>query len=225
MCPANQYCNYPAAAMCGSGDQTGFCSAKPQVCDAVYAPVCGCDGMTYGNDCAAASAGVSVAKTGACATSGSCGGRGGGTCSATEYCKYEPADICGRADATGTCTNRPEGACLTNYDPVCGCDGVTYGNACEATHFGASVDHTGTCSAPSDTCGGLLGTACKSGFFCNYPTATACGNADGTGNCTAIPQICNDINAPVCGCDGKPYANGCEANAKGTSVANQGACK
>jgi len=223
-CPANQYCAFPPSAMCGAGDQTGVCATKPQACDLVYSPVCGCDSMTYGNDCAAASVGVSVAKTGECAggPGKSCGGRGGGTCATDEYCMYTPAAMCGRADAPGTCTKVVDGACTANFDPVCSCDGMTYGNACEAGRAGASVDHTGACG---DTCGGLLGAECKSGFFCNYPLAMACGNADGTGNCTAIPQVCNDIAAPVCGCDGKPYANACEANAEGTSVAKNGACK
>jgi len=224
-CPADQYCNFPAAAQCGAADQTGFCASKPQACDAIYAPVCGCDDVTYSSDCAAAAAGKAVAKTGACTPTGStCGGRGGGTCATTEYCKYEPAAMCGRADATGTCTELPQGAgCTAVYDPVCGCDGKTYGNACEAQVAGASVDHTGAC-ASGGTCGGLRGSQCASGTFCDFPDM-ACGNADGTGTCVIIPQICNDIAAPVCGCDGKPYANACSANAKGISVANQGACK
>jgi hypothetical protein len=37
-------------------------------------------------------------------------------------------------------------ACPEIYQPVCGCDGFSYSNACEASRFGVSVDHEGTCS-------------------------------------------------------------------------------
>jgi hypothetical protein len=39
---------------------------KPEVCDTIFAPVCGCDGMTYSSDCVAASMGVSVEFEGEC---------------------------------------------------------------------------------------------------------------------------------------------------------------
>jgi hypothetical protein len=40
--------------------------------------------------------------------------------------------------------------CDANYDPVCGCDGETYGNDCERLQFGGvSLDHEGACKAPS----------------------------------------------------------------------------
>lgn len=37
-------------------------------------------------------------------------------------------------------------ACPEIYRPVCGCDGFSYSNACEASRFGVSVDYEGTCS-------------------------------------------------------------------------------
>lgn len=32
-------------------------------------------------------------------------------------------------------------SCLTIYEPVCGCDGVTYGNACSATIWGGVTSY------------------------------------------------------------------------------------
>ncbi len=53
--------------MCGFADATGVCTARPQICPALFLQVCGCNGQTYGNYCYAQQAGTSVLHTGACA--------------------------------------------------------------------------------------------------------------------------------------------------------------
>jgi hypothetical protein len=75
-----------------------------------------------------------------------CGGRGGASCNADEFCSFAPEAGCGRWDAQGTCTRRPE-ACITLYNPVCGCDGQTYSNSCAAANASVSVETQGECAA------------------------------------------------------------------------------
>jgi hypothetical protein len=74
-----------------------------------------------------------------------CGGLQGAGCATGEFCSYKPADICGAADAMGTCAPKPD-ACIQVFQPVCGCDDKTYSNACMAANAGVSVVRNGACN-------------------------------------------------------------------------------
>lgn len=72
-----------------------------------------------------------------------CDGIAGVQCPAGQRCEHDPGE-CLLADGTGTCEPIPE-VCPEVFDPVCGCDGVTYENDCVRKAEGVQKDHDGAC--------------------------------------------------------------------------------
>ena len=184
-CPKANYCMTPANT-CPGPAQQGVCTPRPQICPNVVIPVCGCDGKTYANGCVAARAGTSVAHQGACAplacTSNS-------DCAAGSFCQ-KPTGACA---GTGTCAPEPQ-LCPDIFNPVCGCDGKTYSNACAASAAGASVGSTGACP-PVQTCGGFLGTPCPGGGKCVDDPTDDCDPSNGGADCIGI---CSCFKTVLC---------------------------
>lgn len=221
-CPGETYCKR-AEGTCFLLGGTGTCALRPSGCNDLWAPVCGCDGMTYGNACGAASAGVNVERSGECGVvpSGCTQATVTKDCGTESICKLA-IGVCG-SGARGSCVAYPK-VCPATYAPVCGCDGKTYSNGCVADQANVGIASNGACTNVK-SCGGFGGFTCASSDFCDYPLAEMCGAADGSGVCQPRPTVCGKNYDPVCACDGRTYSNSCLANMAGFGVYYKGTCK
>ena len=243
-------CGLHAYCLVGEGgDQSpisGTCTKKPLVCpsppiNTAFTNVCGYDGNTYSTECLAQKAGQSIRYRGACFNknalppANSCGGKNALTikdCGEGFYCKYH-SGVCGYYDSLGECTAVPE-VCSFEMAPVCGCNGVTFSNACKAGLAGISVKQEGECpplgaEVTKGAFAAVAGGACKpgadvvcpEGYFCALATGVCGTDKDAEGVCVVQPAACTPDPASsdtVCGCDGHTWATSCDAAMGGVSL-------
>ncbi|TNE45800.1 MAG: hypothetical protein EP343_25665 [Deltaproteobacteria bacterium] len=215
--------------MGNAGNPTGGCGG-PTAClyngqwysqGATFASSDGC------NTCSCDGSQVSCTEK-ACAPQ-TCGGLAGTQCASDEYCHYEGGH-CGAADQTGVCKKKaiPGKYCTSIYDPVCGCDGKSYGNACTAHTVGVSVRHKGVCKWGSCTYNARTyndGSTFRSKDGCN-----TCTCSKGNVSCTekgCQPKTCKYNGAMYNAGEKFPAGDGCNdcsCQSDGTVVCTLAVC-
>ncbi|KAI8476159.1 MAG: hypothetical protein J3K34DRAFT_286570 [Monoraphidium minutum] len=126
------------------------------------------------------------------------------------------------AASEGQCSG-PECSCPLLYTPVCGADGNTWGNDCAAKCSGVKVRFEGECGNPGVN---FAKDGAKPG------TGLAAQGVDERlrGKAAPAPAAppptcrCSREFEPLCGLDGKTYANTCLAKCAGAAQAYPGAC-
>jgi hypothetical protein len=94
-----------------------------------------------------------------------------------------------------------------------------------ALAVGAALGSADAAAANLDeACGGPTGITCNSALWCRK-AAGQCSVADAAGKCEKAPAFCMRVSRPVCGCNGKTYANDCERQRVKVQLDHDGACK
>jgi hypothetical protein len=101
-CAATEYCD---AVGCGVGE----CKPRPAAVALAYAPVCGCNGVSYWNDSQAWASGATVASTGACTTTAIACAAFSMPCAAPANKCVNERSSCSGVSTSGTCWFVPSG--------------------------------------------------------------------------------------------------------------------
>ncbi|RLB51971.1 MAG: hypothetical protein DRJ42_15885 [Deltaproteobacteria bacterium] len=116
-CGATEYCDFDDN-LCGTVSTEGVCRPRPEGCDAVSEPSCGCNGLTYSNGCSVMAAGFDLNNNGTCTPAASTFNCGSRICQeGMEYCSRSIDDT-GRAD-TYSCLPLPAGCMTAGSDCTC----------------------------------------------------------------------------------------------------------
>jgi hypothetical protein len=131
----------------------------------------------------------------------------------------------GKADLVGSCEAGPVDFCGGKGTGTCFCDDacVDFGDCCSDADTVCGIEP----DEPDDDatlCGGFLGATCADDEYCAYEEGDHCGAADAASTCEPRPEVCPELFAPVCGCDGETYSNSCFAAGAGTGVLHDGEC-
>ena len=158
-CAATELC-----ARISCGDVAGTCQPAPVLCEEEGHPVCGCDGITYWNDCLRRTAAVTAATSGECGHDArNCGHGGKGSppgdldgCPSGTFCSRllslpggvtPPPDYCG-PDGPGTCWALPV-VCPDRAGPdrwiACGTTQGACTTTCDAIRSGAPYKRASAC--------------------------------------------------------------------------------
>jgi Kazal-type serine protease inhibitor domain len=151
------------------------------ICSMIYAPVCGVNGQTYGNACAAQCEGVAIAHQGVCADAAVDSGGDAGTlgfCNTDNDCMVRRAGCCDGCLAladppvpspivcTVSCPIRPGGCSCINH--VCTTGVLTRNAGCDPQHdaCGLGLKCCQTCSgaAPVDGASACTAPVCSTTF-------------------------------------------------------------
>lgn len=225
-CEPDQICEYENIFATSEGappictGSIGRCVMQrgPELCGGFGAGVCGCDGRTYPDPCAASRAGVRVVRQVPCGTPVEAPGR--------HLCN-EAAPSCPDG---ATCDFLRDECVFTGLTNACGIDAQCPSgqSCCGITGLCVDADCADCCRVPPE--GTLL--PCADDADCAVLEGGVsggwlyCGGAgcDAPGGCMPRMTGCSGVLEPVCGCDGRSYANACWASTEPVRVAHTGMC-
>ncbi|XP_044018032.1 agrin-like isoform X3 [Aphidius gifuensis] len=180
-------------AICAEHSGTAICECP--TCSVEFNPVCGDDGISYGNEC--------KLRLEACQHHREIKVLYQGLCNGCENKKCEHYGKC-ESDSSGEAkcvcpTNCEDSGKDSNFvvNKICGSDGTTYASECDLKKTSCMSQKLITVNFEGD-CSLCNNVDCENGARCS------------AGECIC-PESCPDTrDEPVCGTDGKTYSSECE---------------